>query len=252
MHRSGTSSVAGLLARMGVWPGADSALLVGPDNPRGHYELAELHSVCLRRLAAAGGDWKHPPASAPAAAIDAFRREAAAVLETLEPRRPWFVKEPRLCLLVRDLLPLLTRPVFVHVVRDPLEVADSLAARDRMARGDALALWERYTRAGFAATRGWPRVVVDYGELIADAYAVATRLHADLVALGIEGLVSPDPVAVAGWIEPELRRHGADDRDPSALTATQRALLGAIEDGSVLDLDFADEAGEAATLRAAG
>jgi GT2 family glycosyltransferase len=252
MHRSGTSSVAGLLARMGVWPGADSALLVGPDNPRGHYELAELHSVCLRRLAAAGGDWKHPPASAPAAAIDAFRREAAAVLETLEPRRPWFVKEPRLCLLVRELLPLLTRPVFVHVVRDPLEVADSLAARDRMARGDALALWERYTRAAFAATRCWPRVVVDYGELIADAYAVATRLHADLVALDIEGLAPPDPVAVAGWIEPELRRHDGDDRDRSALTATQRALLGAIEDGSVLDLDFADEAGEAATLRAAG
>ncbi len=61
MHRSGTSSVAGLLARMGAWPGEDSALLIGPDNPRGHYELAELHSACLRRLAAAGGDWKHPP-----------------------------------------------------------------------------------------------------------------------------------------------------------------------------------------------
>jgi hypothetical protein len=229
-------------------------LLIGPDNPRGHYELAELHSACLRRLAAAGGDWKHPPAQAPADAIDAFRREAAAVLDTLEPRRPWLVKEPRLCLLARELLPLLTRPVFVHVVRDPLEVAGSLATRDRIARADALALWERYTRAAFAASRGWPRVVVDYGELIAEPYAVATRFHADLVALGIEGLALPDPVAVASWIEPELRRHDSGDRDASALTATQRALLDAIENRSVLDLDFADDAvaAEAATLRAAG
>ncbi|HVV96926.1 MAG TPA: glycosyltransferase [Rhodanobacteraceae bacterium] len=254
MHRSGTSSVAGLLARFGAWPGENSALLIGPDNPRGHYELAELHSACVRRLAAAGGDWKQPPVDALPEAIDAFRREVAAILDTLAPRRPWFVKEPRLCLLVRELLPLLTRPVFVHVVRDPLEVADSLAARDGLDRNDALALWERYTRSAFAATRGWPRIVVDYGELIADSYATATRLHADLVALGVQGLVAPDPVAIASWIEPELRRHAVAERDRAMLTASQRALLGAIEDGSVLDLDFAEEGvvAEAATWRAAG
>jgi GT2 family glycosyltransferase len=254
MHRSGTSSVAGLLARLGVWPGEDSALLIGPDNPRGHYELAELHSACVRRLAAAGGDWKRPPTDATPQAVDAFRREVAAILDTLAPRRPWFVKEPRLCLLVRELLPLLTRPVFVHVVRDPLEVADSLAARDGLGRREALALWERYTRSAFAATRGWPRVVVDYGELVADPYAVATRLHADLAALGLQGLVAPDPVAVARWIEPALRRHAAGERDRSALTESQRALLGAIDDGTVLDPDVAEEAvvAEAATLRAAG
>ena len=155
---------------------------------------------------------------------------------------------------MRELLPLLTRPVFVHVVRDPLEVADSLAARDGLDRNDALALWERYTRSAFAATRGWPRVVVDYGELVGDSYATATRLHADLVALGVQGLVAPDPVAIASWIEPELRRHAAAERDRAMLTASQRALLGAIEDGSVLDLDFAEEGvvAEAATLRAAG
>jgi GT2 family glycosyltransferase len=242
MHRSGTSSAAGVLARLGAWPGEDSALLIGPDNPRGHYELAELHSACVRRLAAAGGDWKRPPADAPPEAIDAFRREVAAILDTLAPRRPWFVKEPRLCLLVRELLPLLTRPVFVHVVRDPLEVADSLAARDGLDREEALALWERYTRSAFAATRGWPRLVVDYGDLVAEPYAVATRLHADLSAFGVRGLDAPDPVAVASWIEPGLRRHAADERDRSALTESQRALLGAIEDGSVLDLDFAEVA----------
>jgi hypothetical protein len=259
MHRSGTSSVAGLLARMGAWPGEASALLVGPDNPRGHYELAELHSACLRRLEAAGGDWKNPPTAAPVDAIDAFRRETAAVLETLEPRRPWFIKEPRLCLLARELLPLLTRPVFVHVVRDPLEVADSLAARDGLSREHSLTLWERYSRAAFTATRGWPRVLVDYAELIADPYGAAARLHADLVALGIDGLALPDPTAVIAWIEPGPRRQHAHPASHAALSSAQRDLFATIADRSILDRDTAEEAVgdddsvhvEAASMRAA-
>jgi GT2 family glycosyltransferase len=260
MHRSGTSSVAGLFARMGAWPGEDAALLIGPDNPRGHYELGALHGACLRRLAAAGGDWKHPPSIAPAAAVDAFRREAAAVLDTLEPRRPWFIKEPRLCLLVRELLPLLTRPVFVHVVRDPIEVVASLEARDGLGRDEALALWERYTRAAFAATRGWPRILVDYADVIADPFAASERLHGQLTALGVDGLRAPDATAIGAWIEPALRRQRASPDARAALSPAQRDLAAAIANRSILDRDFADETAvvceasdaEAASARACG
>ncbi|MEO6689467.1 MAG: glycosyltransferase, partial [Dokdonella sp.] len=119
MHRSGTSSVAGLLARMGVGVGPEEDLLRGPDNPKGHYESGRLHMACVRRLAAADGDWRHPPTQAPGAAIDAFRREIGALIDEFDTQRPWLIKEPRLCLVVRDVLPLLTRPLFVHVVRDP-------------------------------------------------------------------------------------------------------------------------------------
>lgn len=256
MHRSGTSSVAGLLARMGAWPGEDSALLIGPDNPRGHYELAALHGACLRRLEAAGGDWKHPPSDAPPAAVDVFRRDAADVLDTLDMRRPWFIKEPRLCLVVRELLPLLTRPVFVHVVRDPLEVAASLEARDGLGRDEALALWERYTRAAFAATRGWPRVIVDYADVIADPHAAAVRLHAALTGFGVEGLRAPDAATIAGWIEPALHRQRAGAGADVALSPAQRALAAAIADGSILALDrgTVDEPAraEAASARACG
>ena len=250
MHRSGTSSVAGLLARMGAWPGEDSALLIGPDNPRGHYELGALHGACLRRLAAAGGDWRRPPHAAPAAAIDAFRREAAAVLDTLDARRPWFIKEPRLCLIVRELLPLLTRPVFVHVVRDPIEVAASLEARDGLGRDEALALWERYTRAAFAATRGWPRVIVDYADVVAAPLAAAARLHAALGTFGVEGLRAPDEASVGAWIEPALHRQHAAADARSILSPAQRELAAAIADGSILERDFTDE--DAAAERAAG
>ncbi|GAA0712848.1 glycosyltransferase [Dokdonella soli] len=243
MHRSGTSSVAGLLARMGASAGPEDDLLVGPDNPKGHYESARLHGACLRRLAAAGGDWKNPPTGAPPAAIDTFRREVAALLDTFDAQRPWLIKEPRLCLLARELLPLLTRPVFVHVVRDPHEVADSLAARDDMARAPALALWEHYTDAAFEASRGWPRLVVDYADLLADPVRIAARLRTDLGALGVGGLLEPDPARVREWIEPPSGRARAPVAARIDLSAAQRALWAAIVDRSILHADGSPVAG---------
>jgi len=233
MHRSGTSSVGGLLNLFGAWAGPDDLLLRGPDNPKGHFEHGELHMACLRRLAAAGGDWRDPPhRDAPAAAIDAFRREVAPVFDSLEPRRPWFAKEPRLCLLARELLPLLTHPLFVHVVRDPVAIARSLNHRDGMPLETALALWERYTRDAFAASAGWPRILVDYDALVGDPLATARHLFDELRERGLQGLTFPDAGAITQWIEP-----GGPIRidDTTLLTPSQSTLLAAIRDRSILD-----------------
>jgi len=232
MHRSGTSSVAGLLARFGMHVGPADDLLVGPDNPKGHYESGRLHGACLRRLADAGGDWRHPPTHAPAAAVDAFRREVGALVGEFDLQRPWLVKEPRLCLVARELLPLLTRPVFVHVVRDVDAVAASLAARDGMDPAAALALWERYTRDAFAASAGWPRVLVDYDALCAEPLRVARAVFDELQALGLEGLAWPGEAVVLDWIEPQSRTPSSF---AALMTPAQRALQQAIADRSILD-----------------
>ncbi len=232
MHRAGTSSVGGLLALFGAWPGPEPLLLRGDDNPKGHFEHGEIHMACLRRLAAAGGDWKSPASHAPPAAIDAFRREVAAVLETLEPQRPWVIKEPRLCLLARELLPMLTHPVFVHVTREPRAVADSLARRDGMHGGDALALWERYMREAFAASAGWPRIIVDYDALLAEPTQTARSVFDDLAAVGVSGLQMPSSAAILEWIDVPAR---VPFVPPLRLTASQQQLLDAISDRSVLD-----------------
>ncbi len=237
MHRSGTSSVAGLLARCGVHVGPTEDLLVGPDNPKGHYESGRLHVACLQRLAAAGGDWKNPPVDAPAAAVDAFRRQLGALIDDFDAQRPWLLKEPRLCLLVRELLPLLTRPVFVHVTRNPQAVAASLAARDGMDAGAAYALWEQYTRAAFAGSRGWPRVQVDYDALCADPLRMTRRLLDELQALGVEGLHWPGDAQVREWIDAPSRPPPALDVEP---TSAQLALQAAIADRSMLDAHASD------------
>lgn len=122
--------------------------------------------------------------------------------------------------------------MFVHVVRDAQAVAASLAARDDMAGDAALALWERYTRDAFAASAGWPRVLVDYDALCADPLRAARALLAELQALGVDGLAWPGDDIVLDWIEPQSHK-------PSPFTATltlsQRTLQAAIADRSVLD-----------------
>jgi hypothetical protein len=186
----------------------------------------------LRRLEAAGGDWKRPPDVAPVTAIDVFRREVAALLDGFENHRPWFIKEPRLCLLARELLSLLTRPVFVHVVRDPHAVADSLAVRDGLDHAAALALWERYNRDAFVASHGWPRLLIDYAQLLADPFGVANRLYADLRALGVASLIELDEAAVRAWIEPGPPHTHAPRGE---LDAGQQRLWQSIQDRSILD-----------------
>lgn len=232
MHRSGTSSVGGILSLLGAWPGPSESLLQGADNPRGHFEHAELHMACVRRLQAAGGDWKHPPLLRPPAAVDAFRSETASVLDRLEPKRPWFIKEPRLCLLVRELLPMLTRPVFIHVVRDPRETADSLRRRDGIQAADALALWQRYTEDAFAASNGWQRLIVDYNALLENPAGTARALLDALTACGIEGLHMPSPDMIREWIEPVGVQRALDE---IRLNEPQTALLASIHDRSILD-----------------
>jgi hypothetical protein len=186
----------------------------------------------VRRLLAAGGDWKSPPDHSPAQAIDEFRRDVAVVLDALDTQRPWFIKEPRLCLLVRELLPLLTRPVFVHVVRDPLEIAASLQRRDGMAQTQALELWEHYTREAFAGSQGWPRLIVDYNALLEDPLNTSKALLGALTDLGVSGLQLPAESEITSWIDLDRRPALAHGGEPSA---SQRALLAAIENRSILD-----------------
>jgi len=235
MHRSGTSSIAGLLALLGVWPGIPDMLMRAHDNPKGHYEHLGLHMACVRRLEATEGDWKIPSSKENPAAVDRFRREVSSVLNTLEARRPWFIKEPRLCLLIRELLPLLTRPAFVIIKRNPVEVAASLAARNELSYEHALALWEKYTIDAFAASIGYHRILIDYAEVLSDPVNTADYLFHELSRFGIKGL-QPNFHLAEDWIEARLQHHRVTRLDSLIqLTPAQEALQNALTDRSILD-----------------
>ena len=47
MHRSGTSSVTGLLERCGVWLGRESEMTgASSQNPKGFFERRDLRNIC--------------------------------------------------------------------------------------------------------------------------------------------------------------------------------------------------------------
>ncbi|MEO8671238.1 MAG: glycosyltransferase [Tahibacter sp.] len=255
MHRSGTSCVAGLLQLMGLH-GAQAGqwLHAGADNARGHFERADLHNALVRSLRERGGDWSIPLGwdvpSEPAARAE-LRRAMGPILSDLESQSAWFIKEPRLCLLLPDIVDLIESPVCVHVVRAPAAVARSLVARDGLEMPHALALWEHYNRMAFTASRGLPRVVIDYDAVLDAPLETARILREQLSGAGVGGLREPGATEIAAWVSRELVHwQGAT----APVTTTQSRLWDLLRSGEILkraDLPAADPSGTDLLLRLA-
>ena len=168
MHRSGTSATTRLLSLLG------SALprhLMPPapnDNARGFWEsprVAELHD---EMLAEAGSSWDDfLPMSPGWQESSLAQRTMDKILECLREEfgdaRFFVLKDPRICRLVPMWLEILRRfeaiPQFVLTLRNPLEVARSLQARDGFPLSKSLMLWIRHVLDGELHTRGQARHV---------------------------------------------------------------------------------------------
>ncbi len=99
----------------------------------------------------------------------------------------WAVKDPRLCRLLPLWLEVLEEigctPVFIVTTRDPRDVTESLWKRNGIRQWKAVLLWLRYTIDAEMGSRGWPRVCIDYEDLLCEWRAllplVAQRLSLD-------------------------------------------------------------------------
>jgi hypothetical protein len=188
MHRSGTSALAGALARLGVALGP-RLLEAAPDNPLGYWEHAGVVQAHERLLHALGSSWEdprelpqgwlaHPAARAAADEIDSLLREDFADAPL------WAVKDPRLCRFLPLWLPLLARrgvqAKVLAIVREPSQVARSLAARDGIRAAHAEALWLRAAAEIAQGSDGLPRALLDFEQLMADPDAAIAQAAAQL------------------------------------------------------------------------
>lgn len=149
MHRSGTSLAARLLNMMGAYFAPEGVSNgANAENPKGFWERRDVRNLNNMVLRAAGADWdelsRFSLDRVPVATLEQFKSEAAQIIHQLDSHRPWFIKEPRLCVLAPLWLELLEFPVCVFVYRSPLEVARSLQMRNQFSIAFGLALWERY------------------------------------------------------------------------------------------------------------
>ncbi len=232
MHRSGTSALGRLLNMMGCYFGEESVMArAAQDNPKGFWERLDVVWANDELLRLAGGSWWEVDrldfaAAAPEPATQ-VQRYLGQILLKLDAHRPWFVKDPRLCLTLDHWLPHLERPVFIHAQRSPLQVARSLQRRNAIPLEYGLALWEFYTRSLLLALGGLPRIPFRYEDLLRNPHQTVARLHAALAEAGVDGLRLPSPDEVEAFITPSLG-HGEDATEPT-LRQEQQDLLAALE-----------------------
>jgi hypothetical protein len=242
MHRSGTSVVAGALSFLGVSLGEPGRLLKpGADNPKGYFEIGAVVQLDDELLAHLGGAWDQPPVLDPGwehgPGLLPFRERAGAILDdsfgpeaARAPTIAW--KDPRLSLLLpfwRTVTPIATTVV---VVRDPVEVAASLAERGySVGPAQAASLWLRYVYAATAADCG--HLLVRHADLFEDLPGTIARLAAHL------GLPAPDAAAEAAvrdHLDTGLRHHDVERASPE-LENPLLDLAQAVWNGGDVDLD---------------
>lgn len=175
MHRSGTSALAGVLSRLGVDGGpslmpADAAI-----NPKGYFEHNDIVDVHEQLLEALGSSWDDcfplPDRWWQSSVGEMFRLTLLAVLRRhFRSSASWFIKDPRLCRLLPlwlDMLPhLQCTPNFLLALRDPGNVARSLAKRDGLSIPAGCLLWLGHMLEAEHLTRGFSRTVVSYDDLL--------------------------------------------------------------------------------------
>ncbi|WP_257389601.1 sulfotransferase, partial [Tahibacter caeni] len=232
MHRSGTSCVAGLLHLLGAYGGRPGSFLREPrENARGFLERGDLHLACVAALRRRGGDWSVPLGwgdAAVSAARAQLRTDWATIHDELAAQAPWFVKEPRLCLLFDEIADTVEQPVFVHVVRAPTAAAASVQRRDGLTAPHALALWEHYNHAAAAVAARGRGLVLDYHCLLQQPREQLQRLRQRLQDCGVQGLRRPDDEEIAAWVGAELARQ-RHAREPQP-NAGQQALWFALQE----------------------
>ena len=209
--RSGTSALAGTLGLLGCTlpkrlMGARSS------NEKGHFEpavIAHLHDDLLASAGSAWDDWRPFPPGwyGTAACSEHMDRLHAAFTEDYGDAPLAVLKEPRMGRLLplwwRLLARMGARPAPVFIFRDPLEVAQSLAARDASTVRHGLLYWLRNQLDAEFATRGLRRSFVSFDELLGDWRAAARRIEAEAdVRFPRLGTAGAD---VDAFLEPRLR-----------------------------------------------
>lgn len=217
MHRSGTSAIAGLLARLGLaTPPVGDLIPATPSNPLGHFESRQLVAFNHRLLVRLGGSWTSPPDVGPGwesgLELEQLRDEGSRLLASTFPWRPAAWKDPRLCLLLPFWRAVVGPPLAaVFVWREPSEVAMSLQTRDGLGAVHAYALWERYVRRASSGLDGLPTLAADYNRVLDDPVGWCRQLTDFLGDIGV-GTQSLTAEEARGALDAGMRRQRASGR----------------------------------------
>ena len=229
MHRSGTSAVTGVIDALGL-PACRAEDRFPPRkwNARGNFESRSLTLFDEQLLNFLGGTWWAPPMPpkgwADRLALEGWRITAEYLFGVAHPTRAWVWKDPRACVLMPfwDRV-LRSDPLRIVVLRNPLESAASLNARDGMELDHALALAERSLRVSLRDSAGRAVMITSYDELLDDLDDWCRRAASFITDRGLQ-LPDPIPVDDARSLLDDSLRHHREHADLSSAAGASAAL----------------------------
>jgi hypothetical protein len=214
MHRSGTSALSAMLCTAGADAPRD---LLGANqyNETGHWEPAPLPVAHDELLAAMDVAWhttlSYPVGFFSSPKVEPYRvRLAGIIQEQYRDSRLFCLKDPRMSRLLPLWRPLLNDlgidAGYVIMVRNPVEVAQSLKKRDDFPQSKSLMLWLRHTLEAEKETRGCRRVFVTFDQLCDDWRRVLGRIGSAL-NVGWPKRMTDVDVEFDNVFSQELRHH---------------------------------------------
>lgn len=237
MHRSGTSCLTACLASCGAEVGFNADLTgVSEQNPKGFWERRDVRFFCDTLLHLSDADWWKLSSFDLDDITSETRSEARPHLQSavnqLDRNRPWVIKEPRLCLLLPEFRRYVSSPTCVFIIRNPLEVAHSLQARNGFPLYQGIALWEYYNRKVIEHVQDLPVVLVDHSDLFESPETTVTAIVSELTSLGVEGLVTPPPGTLEDLVDEKLRHYSLSGGEEwSFLSESQQSLWRLLKSG---------------------
>ncbi len=140
-----------------------------------------------------------------------FRDELVAILERDFAESPlWGLKDPRMCRLMPLWLDIFKEvdcdPYFVHVVRNPVEVAESLRKRHGFSRRKSILLWMLHELEAEQWTRDYPRVFISFRQLLSNWPGTLEKIS-DVLQINFPVKISDIVDKVSDFLDLELKHH---------------------------------------------
>jgi len=188
MHRSGTSTIAGVLHMNKVVMGTYQNFWPRPlkQNPKGFYENYEYRKLNDQLLNSSGYDVKSYDPDIPVVQPnDKLEAKMAEIVENSNSSYPdWGWKDPRTCLTashwsdtIRS-LGLEDELKIIFVARRASSVARSLYKRNKLPFDNALQLWQSYTERAleFCSNSDLPIYYCSFEDLLNDPFKICNSL----------------------------------------------------------------------------
>lgn len=236
-ERSGTSACAEMVHAWGAHAGDPGHLPAADElNPRGRWEYLPLWELLAEIGDFAGGaTWWAEDFPAQVTAKAANPRLAgsarALVASMAAPGRPWLWKDPALCHFLSFWRPFWHEPVFLVMVRHPVDIAVSwnqfraAGGLHQVSLECNLLRWQHMMLSVLHTTAAEPAVLfAEYEAMISDPPGQARRIAGFLDRQCATASSDSTLAAMAGACQPALRRNRDGKNREELMTAPQRAL----------------------------